>query len=51
MTLPDDREARDMHDGHGDYEHVGLTKAQSRIGVLIFGGILVFAVISGMFLY
>jgi hypothetical protein len=51
MNSSDDREERDMHDGHGDYEHVGLTKAQARIGVLVIGGILLFAVISGMFLY
>ena len=40
-----------MFDGHGDYEHVGLTKVQTRIGVLIIGGLMLFAVISGMFLY
>jgi hypothetical protein len=51
MNDPDDRADRDLFEGHGGYEHGGLTKTQTRIGVLIVGGLLLFAVISGMFLY
>ena len=51
MTSSEDPDSRDLFDGHGDYEHVGFSKAKTRIGVLIIGTLLLFAVISGMFLY
>lgn len=51
MTASDDDGAGELFDGHGEYEHVGPTKARIRMGVLIFGGILIATVIGGMFLY
>jgi hypothetical protein len=51
MTFHDDRDASDLFDGHGDYQHAGPNRAQMRLAVLIVGGMLVVAVIGGMFLY
>ena len=51
MTFLDDGDAGDLFDGHGDYEHVGRDRSQMRLAVLIVGGLLVVAVIGGMFLY
>ena len=51
MTFLDDGDASDLFDGHGDYEHSGPDRSQMRLAVLIVGGMLVAAVIGGMFLY
>jgi hypothetical protein len=51
VTFLDDGDASDLFDGHGDYEHAGPGRSQMRLAVLIVGGMLVAAVIGGMFLY
>jgi hypothetical protein len=51
MTFRDDGDAGDLFDGHGDYQHVGPNRARMRLAVLIVGGVLVAAIIGGMFLY
>ena len=51
MTLANDKDRGDSSDGHGDYEHVRPARTRVRLGVVIFGGILIAAVVGGMFLY
>jgi hypothetical protein len=51
MTFLDDGDASQPFEGHGDYEHVGPNRSQMRLAVLIVGGVLLAAVIGGMFLY
>jgi hypothetical protein len=51
MTYWDDGDASDLFDGHGDYQHVRRNRSQMRLAVLIVCGMLIAAVIGGMFLY
>ena len=51
MTFLDDGGSGDLFDGHGDHQHIRMPRSKLRVGVLVFGFILVTAVIGGMFLY
>lgn len=51
MTFLDEGDAASLFDGHGDHQHVPVSRSKDRIGVLIVGSALIVAVIGGMFLY
>jgi hypothetical protein len=51
MTFTEDDDASQLFDGHGEYQHVGISRVPVRIGVVVIGAMLIAAVISGMFLY
>jgi hypothetical protein len=51
MTASGDDGEAHLFDGHGEYQHVGITRAKVRVAVLVFGSILIITVVGGMFLY
>jgi hypothetical protein len=51
LTFLDDDGAGDLFDGHGDHQHVRMSRSTLRLGVFVFGSMLIAAVVSGMFLY